>query len=80
MQVILGTTKQAVAASGRNRLLIQNLGPGNVFLDTEGTVTATAGLKIEPGAVYEFPTASADDDVYIISDTANTDVRIVRLG
>lgn len=80
MQVIVGTSAQAVVAQGRTRLVIQNLGPGDVFLDTEGTVTPTAGLKIPVNATYEFPTASADDNVWLVASAANTDVRVIRIG
>lgn len=78
--MILGTSKQQITASGRNRLVIQNLGPGNVFLGTEGDVSPTIGLKIAVNAVYEFPTTSADDDVWVVADAANTDVRVLRVG
>jgi hypothetical protein len=66
---------------GRSRPLIQNLGPGNVFMSTDSTVTVTSGFMIPVGAAYEFPTPrSASKGVWLCTDEDGTDVRFVLLG
>lgn len=80
MQIIVGTTPVQVPGGGRTRALIQNLGPGNIYLDTEGSVDATSGLRIAPNEGYEFPTAGASDELWLVADAANTDVRHIRVG
>lgn len=80
MQILVGTTAVPVAAGGRQRPVIQNLGPGNVYLDTQGSVTPSSGLKIPVGFTYEFPTSGSLDSIFIIADQASTDVRIIAIG
>lgn len=80
MQIIVGTSAQKVVSGGRQRPVVQNLGPGTIFLDTEGSVTPTTGIKIPVGWTYEFPTSGSEDDIWIISDTASTDVRVIQIG
>lgn len=80
MQIILGTTAQRIPGD-RSRPLIQNLGPGNVYVDTDGEVTAEEGFKLVPNATYEFPTPGGNSTgIWIIADAADTDVRVVGLG
>lgn len=80
MQITVGTAAVAIPSFGRGRLLIQNLGPGVVYFDTKGSVSVSTGLKLPVGAVYESASPSAGDDVRLIADAANTDVRYVRIG
>ncbi len=80
MQKIVGTSAQKVVAGGRQRPVIQNLGPGVIYLDTGGTVTVSTGLRIPVGAVYEFPTSGSEDDIWIIATEADTDVRVIEIG
>jgi len=79
MRILVGTTSQKILAD-RSRPVIQNLGPGNVYIDTDGDVDVNSGLKLAVNAVYEFPTAGAESDIWIVSDAADTDVRIVEMG
>lgn len=80
MQIILGTTPVKVPGD-RSRPIIQNLGPGNVFFDTDGDVTPSDGILLAPSSVYEFPTpGGASVGIFIVADQADTDVRIVVLG
>lgn len=58
--------------------MIQNLGPGNVYFDSDPGVTTTTGLKIVPDTAFEFSSASAlEEGISLVSDTADTDVRVV---
>lgn len=78
MQLLVGTNAVAVPSKGRGRPVIQNLGPGNVYFDSDPGVTTTTGLKIAPEAAYEFSSASAlEKGISLIADAANTDVRVV---
>lgn len=79
MQILLGTTAQNIRGD-RSLPVIQNLGPGTVYLDTDGDVDATSGLKIDPGAVYEFPISGGNMGIWIVASEANTDVRVIELG
>lgn len=80
MQIIVGTVSQKIPSGGRTRPVIQNLGPGDVYIDTEGSVTASSGLKLPVGSVYEFPTAGTLDDIWIVASEAGTDVRVIKVG
>lgn len=80
MRILVGTSPLPIRAT-RARPLIQNLGPGNVYLDTDGNVDADSGFKIIPNAVYEFPTSAGNSrGVFIVSDTPDTDVRVIGMG
>lgn len=80
MKLIVGTTP-VVIPGNRSRPVIQNLGPGTIYVDTDGDVSASDGLKLVPNAVYEFPAAGGNSaGIYIVSDTADTDVRVVGVG
>lgn len=80
MQIILGTTPHAIGDADRTRLLIQNLGPGIVYFNTEEEVTTTNGFQIAVNGAYEFPTPSALDTVSIVASAPDTDVRVLRIG
>lgn len=82
MQLILGTTAQSVPTEGRARPVIQNLGPGKVYLDTNNGVTTSGGLQLPVGAIYEFHVGAGFNagGVWLVSDAANTDVRIIGIG
>ncbi len=80
MRILLGTTPQQIKGT-RSRPLIQNLGPGNVYVDTDGDVDAASGFKMVPNSVYEFPTSGASSvGIWVVADAANTDVRVVGMG
>lgn len=79
MQILLGATPQRLPGS-RMSPVIQNLGPGSVYLDTDGDVDENTGFVIAPGAVYEFPTAGArSKGIWIMADAPDTDVRVVTV-
>jgi hypothetical protein len=81
-QVDVGTVPVRLPVQGTTRPMIQNLGPGIVYMDRDEDVDATTGIKLEVGDVYEFPTdvSAGGSSVYLISDTADTDVRYMVAG
>lgn len=80
MKINLGLTPQKLSSS-RARPVIQNLGPGTVYLDTDGDVDIDSGFQIVTGAVYEFPAPGGrSKGVWIMADTEDTDVRVVEMG
>lgn len=64
--------------------VIQNLGPGIVYIGRTSGVTTSNGMQIPVGAVYEWPVAigagGSSPDVYAIADTAGTNVRVLSAG
>lgn len=80
MKILVGAAPVALPSSGRTRWLVQNLGPGKVYFDTEEPASTGTGIEIGVGAVYEFPTSSADDDITLVASAEGTEVRAVRVG
>lgn len=79
-QMILGTTAQSLSG-GRGRPIIQNLGPGLVYFNTDAECTPTNGIQIEVGGSFEFVTQIGDETIVsLIADTAGTDVRVITMG
>lgn len=58
-------------------LIVQNLGTGNVYLGNDSTVTTLTGIKLLPGANYEYPRQVNEGAgaVWAIADAAGQDVR-----
>ena len=81
MDVIVGTTATQVEVPGTCIPMLQNLGPGNVYLDTDPNVTTGSGLKLASGAILTLPRKAEDLDngIFLIADAANTDVRVAQL-
>lgn len=80
MRMLLGDEPVQIKGS-RVRPVLQNLGPGNVYIDTSGAVDADSGFRLMPGSVYEFPTSGANSKgIWVMADSANTDLRIVSMG
>lgn len=61
----------------RRYLLIQNNGPGNLFLNFGEEASASNGLKIESGKAYE-PAIIPEDTIHGYADQANTSVVVVE--
>lgn len=78
----MGTSAARLPVDSSGTPVVQNLGPGKVYLDTVSTVTTANGLELEVGDVYEFPhdLSQAGGGVYAIADQANTDVRLMVVG
>ena len=69
-----------VSLRGAHQPIIQNLGPGTVYVEDEANVSTATGLQIPVGVAYEFPRAfdtSRDRTLYLISSQAATDVRVM---
>lgn len=76
MQVIVGTTPVELPEYGRGLPVIQNLGPGILYLEESNQVTTANGLRIAVGDTYEYP-LPATDPIWLVSDTAGTDARVL---
>lgn len=78
-QILLGTTPVPLTAD-RGHLVIQNnSATANLYLDVNESVTTTSGMKLTPGSVFEFPVSGAANTIWIVSDTASTDVRVLDI-
>jgi hypothetical protein len=62
--------------------IIQNLGPGNLYVGRSFNDLATQGIWLPAGAVYEFPAelANSGGTVWIQADGGTADVRILNVG
>ena len=77
MNIVVGTVTPVLlpVVEPSASVLIQNLGTGNLYVDGNPVVTTATGVKIAAGTSL---TVIGPDDVgalYLISDTAATDVR-----
>lgn len=82
MNVTVGTTAVKLDVPSTSRPLIQNLGTGKLYFGTDNTVTAANGIQVLAGAAYEFArplNEGETGDVWMIGDTAGTDVRVLAL-
>lgn len=82
MQITVGTAATRLVIPGSNAPVIQNLGPGNLYVDHDSTVTTATGLKLAVGDVYEFPRDlnQGTGECWLVADAANTDVRYLVVG
>lgn len=62
--------------------IIQNLGPGILYVGQTSSNLATEGLQLPVGAVYEFPKNLVDGtgEVWVLATGATCDVRIINVG
>jgi hypothetical protein len=75
-KVTVGTTPVALPVDRGETPIIQNLGPGVVYLDTRSNVSTGTGLQVAVNSAYEWPT-DVTSAVYAVADVADTDVRIM---
>ena len=80
MRILLSTTSVQVPSAGRSRLILQNLGPGTVYFDTDGDVDTVSGIELAVGDIFEFETSSGDDNVWVVATLPSTDLRVVEVG
>lgn len=68
--------------SKTSRPIVQNLGPGTLYFNTSGNDVINTGIKMEPLAVYEFPTTLVEGpgDVWFQAETDYCDVRVLNVG
>lgn len=78
-KVTVGTAPVQLPVDVGETPVIQNLGPGVLYLDTRSNVAAGTGLKIPVDSAYEWP-KDLTKTVYAIADAANTDVRVLVVG
>jgi len=62
--------------------VIQNLGPGTLYVGNTSSNLTTEGLQLPVGAVYEFPAplAQGAGAVWIQASGSTCDVRILNVG
>jgi hypothetical protein len=68
--------------TGTNQPIVQNLGPGVLYVGTTSSNLTTEGLYLPAGAVYEFPTVVVEGPgaIWLQADIASCDVRIINVG
>ena len=64
------------------RPIVQNLGPGTLYLGTSATDIATVGLKMPVNAVYELPAPLVEGPgkIFLRAVGDDCDVRILNVG
>jgi len=82
MNLTVGTTAVSLGLDSQSTPVIQNLGPGVVYMDNTEDVTTATGLRLAVGDTYEFfrDLNQAGGEIFLVSDTAGTDVRIMVVG
>lgn len=79
------TTAQGVYDTGFNSTqqpVVQNLGPGILYLYNLPTSVTTEGIQLPVGAVYELPAVVQDGAgrIFIQATGASCDVRMINVG
>jgi hypothetical protein len=71
-----------LAYTGTQMPVIQNLGPGVLYLGATSANLSTEGIQLPVGAVYEFPRIVQDGAgaVWIQAIGASCDVRTLNVG
>lgn len=80
--ILAANTPVDTGYTGSQQPIIQNLGPGNIYIGTSSANLSTTGLYLPAGAVYEFPATIVEGagQVWIEADAGSTDVRIINVG
>lgn len=82
--MIITTAQGAVNSgyTGTNRPIIQNLGPGDLYVGTTANDLITTGLYLPINAVYEFPTVVVEGPgaIWLQASGSQCDVRIINVG
>lgn len=70
------------AFKGTMRPIIQNLGPGDLYVATGPTSITSRGLKLPLNAVYELPALLLEGagQIWLAASGGNCDVRIINVG
>jgi hypothetical protein len=68
--------------TGTKQPVIQNLGPGDLYVSDVNTNITTEGLYLPPYAVYEFPQVVVEGPgaIWLQALGGNCDVRIINVG
>lgn len=83
MKITVGTTPVSLAVDATSTPVIQNLGPGVLYLDNNAALTAATGLQLAVGDSFEFPgdlTYAGSVGIYMLASVAGTDVRVLVVG
>jgi hypothetical protein len=82
--MIITTAAGAVNSgyTGTQQPIIQNLGPGDLYIGTASANLTTEGLYLPVGAVYEFPKVVQEGAgaIWLRASGAQCDVRIINVG
>jgi len=69
---------------GKQQPIVQNLGPGDIYISTNNVDVDTTGLYIPAGGVYEFPATLIEGGgnvfIQVLTGHVQADVRIVNVG
>lgn len=70
------------AFKNADRPIVQNLGPGTLYVGTSPTSISTVGLKLPINAVYELPATLMEGAgaLYLYASGGTCDVRIINVG
>ena len=70
------------AFNAASRPVIQNLGPGTLYLSNQSANIATNGIVLPVNAVYEVPTVLMEGagKIVIRAEDDDCDVRIINVG
>lgn len=79
------TTGQGAVDSGYTgtmQAIVQNLGPGVLYVGTTADDLENVGLYLPPGAVYEFPATVVEGAgaIWLQANGGQCDVRIINVG
>ena len=68
--------------SGTQRPLVQNLGPGILYISSSANDLATEGIEIAPDAAYELPATLNEgaQQLYALAVGDDCDVRTLNVG
>lgn len=68
--------------TGTTAPVVQNLGPGDLFIYNKNTNVTTEGIYLPPFAVYEFPQVVVEGPgaIYLQALNGTCDVRIMNVG
>lgn len=78
-KVTVGTTAVELPVDVGETPVIQNLGPGVLYLDVRPDVSSDTGLRVPVDTAYEWPN-DITRSVYAVSDTLDADVRVLVVG
>jgi len=80
--IIDNDTSVKTEYSGDAQPVIQNLGPGVLYIGSTDNDLPTNGLQLPVGAVYEYPAKLVDGAgaVWLCATGDNCDVRLLNVG
>ena len=82
MNVTVAAGATQLDFSGSQQPVIQNLGPGDLYVYSLNDNITTKGLKLPAGAVYEFPATLVEGagTVWVQALVGTCDVRTFNVG